>query len=323
MRKSIWFILIMAFAATGRSHAQRIDNTSSFRNVTGDGYFRFHYDNDFFNKTDYYYTQGYQLELVAPFLRKNPINKVLLKLKNSRSKFGISFEHFGFTPTSIKSDAILYNDRPFAGVILLKSFAISIDSIRKERLVSTLSTGMIGPAAFAGRMQQTIHRWSGDAVPHGWQYQIGNDVAVNYELSHEKEIFNIDNIASINTTAQVRIGTLSDKLMTGFTLTLGRFDSPFRSREKPHSRNFQLYAYYQPLVSLIGYDASLQGGIFNGKSPYTLSAAEIKRLTFQNNVGVVAHFWKIYMEYNRTFLTREFKSGRKHQWGGVKLGYAF
>ena len=323
MAKSAWLILIISLLLTGRSNGQRIDNAPSFRNAVGDGYFRFHYDNDFVNKTDYYYTQGYQMELVSPFLRKNPVNKVLLKLKNSRSKYGISFEHYGFTPTSTKSDLILYNDRPFAGVILLKFFTISIDSIRRERLASTLNTGMIGPAAFAGRMQQTIHRWSGDAVPHGWQYQIGNDVAINYEINHEKEIFNIANIASINTSAQVRIGTLSDKLAAGLTFTVGKFDSPFRFSEKVYLKNFQVYAYCQPVITLVGYDASLQGGPFNRKSPYTLSATDISRLTFQNNFGIVAHIWKVYMEYSRAFLTREFKSGRNHQWGGIKLGYSF
>ena len=99
--------------------AQRIDNLASFRNVTGDKYFRLHYDNDFWGTSDYYYTQGYNLEFVGPALKKNPLSSVLLKLKNSRTKYGISIEHYGFTPTIIRSSSIISNDRPDAGVIML------------------------------------------------------------------------------------------------------------------------------------------------------------------------------------------------------------
>lgn len=323
MRKFTRFLILICCFVPALSFCQRIDNSASYRNVTGDKYFRLHYDNDFFTKTDYYYTQGYQFELVQPFLKYNPASKLLLRLNDSRTKYGLSFEHYGFTPTSIRSDAILKNDRPFAGVILLKSFVISVNPIRKERLTTLLSTGMVGPAAFAGKMQATIHRWSGDAEPHGWQYQIRNDVILNYELNHEKELVNVPNIVSVNTNVQLRLGTFSDKIQTGATVTLGRFDSPFRDNEKVHARNFQLYAYAQPLLGFVGYDATIQGGLFNRTSPYTLQADQINRIVFQNNYGIVAHVWKIYLEYYRTYLSKEFKSGNEHGWGGVKVGYAF
>ncbi|TDE12948.1 lipid A deacylase LpxR family protein [Dyadobacter psychrotolerans] len=315
----IFFLLLPTFP----SFAQRSDNTASFRNVTGDKYFRIHYDNDFFTKTDYYYTQGYSLEMVHPFLSKNPVSKILLQLKNSRSKSGLAFEHYGFTPTSIKSNDILKADRPFAGVIMLKSFSISVDTIRRQRLASTLSLGMIGPAAFAGRMQATIHRWTEDPQPLGWQYQIRNNPVINYELAHEKELVNVPDILSVNTNVQARLGTLSDKVMAGLSLTLGRFDSSFGKREKNHKRNFRIYVYSQPMAGLVGYDASLQGGFLSRKSPYTVKSTDINRITFQNNFGVVVNVWKIYAEYYQIYLSKEFKTGRDHQWGGVKFGVAF
>lgn len=303
--------------------AQRIDNTAALRNISGDKYFRLHYDNDFWGNTDYYYTQGYQFEIVNPVFRKNPASKMLIRFKKSMVKYGISFEHYGFTPTSIKSNEILKGDRPFAGVIMLKSFSISVDSIKKQRSTTTLSTGMIGPAAFAGKMQATIHRWTGDQNPQGWQNQIRNDVVINYEFTHEKELLRLPNIVSMHTQVLARIGTLSDKLQTGFTLTLGRFHSPFSISKDKNLSDFQIYAYSQPLVNFIGYDASLQGGIFNRNSPYILKPNEINRITFQNSFGIVASFWKLHAEYYRTFLTKEFKSGKEHLWGGVKIGIVF
>jgi lipid A 3-O-deacylase len=308
------------------SSAQRSDPAAAFRTITNDkGYFRFHYDNDFFAKakTDYYYTQGYSFEVGSPVFRKNPLSKLLLRLKGSEPTYGLAFEHFGFTPTSIRSNEILVGDRPFAGVILLKSLATSVDQVHKQRLSSVLSTGMIGPAAFAGRMQSTIHRWSGDVDPQGWQYQIKNDVAINYELSHERQLLEVPHIVSLHSNAQLRLGTLSDKAQAGFTLTLGKFDSPLTPSKHSTDHNFQLYLYSQSLGAVVGYDATIQGGLFNRNSPYTLKASELNRFTFQNNYGIVLSFWKIYAEYYRTYLSREFKTGREHSWGGVKLGVAF
>ncbi len=321
MRNLLYCILTSCYSLL--STAQRIDNTAAVHQVEGETYFRFHYNNDFFTKTDYYYTQGYQFELAAPFLKKNPLQKLLFTLNDEHVKYGLAFEHYGFTPTSIQSDVILYNDRPFAGVILLKTFAISVNVERKERLSAILSTGMTGPAAFAGRMQATIHRWTDDAMPHGWQYQIRNDIAINYELSHEKEIFNIPTFISLHTNTRVMLGSLSDKVQGGLTLTLGRFSSPFANMGSNRNRNFQFYAYCHPAANFVGYDATLQGGIFNRSSPYVIRAGQINRLTFQNNAGIVAHFWKIYLEYSQTFLSREFRSGKTHRWAGLTIGYAF
>lgn len=323
----IIFLLFLLFVLSpGWSSAQRIDHTAAFRSLQNDkGYFRFHYDNDFFAKakTDYYYTQGYSFEVGSPVFRYNPLSKMLLRFKGSTPTYGLAFEHFGFTPTSIRSNEILVGDRPFAGVILLKSFAISVDTAHRQRLSSVLSTGMIGPAAFAGQMQAYIHRRTGNIDPQGWQFQIHNDVAINYELHHERQLLEVPHLLSLHSDARLRLGTLSDKVQAGFTLTLGKFDSPLTSSTKSANRNFQFYLYSQSLGSAVGYDATLQGGLFNRNSPYTLKGSELNRFIFQNNYGIVLHFWKIYAEYYRTYLSREFKSGREHSWGGVKLGVAF
>ena len=321
--KILIFTLLSIILLPVLSSAQRIDNTAAYRNIAGNKYIRLHYDNDFWTNTDYYYTQGYNLELVNPVLSKNPLSKVLLRFKKGEFKYGLALEHYGFTPTSIKSNEILTGDRPFAGIIMLKSFSISVDTIHKQRLVSTLSTGMIGPAAFAGKMQAAIHRRTGDTDPKGWQYQIRNDVVVNYELSHQKELIYYPNIISINTDVQLRLGTLSDKVQAGFTLTLGRFHSPFSTPKNSNLKNFQIYAYGQPLVGLIGYDAAMQGGIFNKNSPYIIDQSQIKRITFQNNFGIVVSFWKLYGEFYHTYLSKEFNTGSDHGWGGIKIGVAF
>jgi len=74
------------------------------------------------------------------------------------------------------------------------------------------------------------------------------------------------------------------------------------------------------LVNAIGYDATMQGGVFNRSSPYTIAAKDIKRVTLQQNFGVVLNFRKIYLEYFQSLLSPEFSGGKMHRWGGLKIG---
>lgn len=301
--------------------AQKIENTASFRDIKSDTYFRFNYDNDYFGSTDENYTQGYNFELVAPFLKKNPINKLLLKPKKSEIKYGLSIEHIGFTPVNIKSSEIQFGDRPFAAAIMLKSFAIATDTIQKSRFVSSLNIGLIGPGAFGKEMQVGIHQATGNTIPMGWQNQIKNDVVINYELNYEKQLFRFNNLFSLNSNSKLQFGTLFTNASVGFTATFGIINSPFTSVK--NKNKFQIYAFSQPSINVIGYDATLQGGLFNNKSPYTISTNEIERLTAQNNYGIVVQTRTLYFEYTNTIVTREFKTGTSAKYGGIKIGFKF
>lgn len=301
--------------------AQKIDNMASFRDIKANRYFRFNYDNDYFASRDQDYTQGYNFELVSPNMRKNPINKVLLNPKNTENKYGISIEHIGFTPFNIKSPNIQFGDRPFAATIMLKSFAIATDTIRKSRLISSFNLGLIGPGAFGKEMQVAIHKATGNTIPEGWQNQIKNDIVLNYEVSYEKQLINYRNLFSLSTNSRLRLGTLFTNAGFGFTSTFGIMNSPFSSSKT--NKKFTIYGYAQSMVNVIGYDATLQGGMFNKKSPYIISNNEIERLTAQANYGIIMQTRTMYFEYSRFLITREFEIGKSSKWGGIKVGFRF
>src|SRR5450631_2126937 len=108
------FLIISSCLLQLSALSQAIDNTASFRMVDADQYVRFHYENDYFTNTDYYYTQGMNFEIVNPAYRKFPLSKLLVASKTGNTQYGISIEHNGYTPTSIRHSEILYGDRPFA-----------------------------------------------------------------------------------------------------------------------------------------------------------------------------------------------------------------
>lgn len=301
--------------------AQKIDNMASFRDIKSNTYFRYNYDNDYFASSDQNYTQGYNFEVVTPFFKKNPINHLFYNPKNSESKYGISIEHIGYTPNDIGSPDIQYGDRPFAAAIMLKSFKISTDTIQKSRLVSSLNLGIIGPGAFGKEMQVAIHEATGNTIPQGWKHQIKNDVAINYEISHEKQLLRYRNLFSIQSNLNAQVGTLFTNISVGGNATFGIINSPFTSVK--NKNKFQLYAFVQSFVKVVGYDATLQGGIFNNRSPYTIPDNEVKRFVAQNNIGFILQTRSLFFEYTRSAITREYNSGSAAKYGGIKIGFKF
>ncbi len=318
--RKIILCLLLSISA-GVLSAQLIDNSSSFRNISATNYLRFNYENDFFTSTDYYYSQGITVEYVNPCLKKNPINRLLLFSQHDKSKYGISFNIFGYTPTTIESDEVLFNDRPFQANMAVKSFVVNIDSSKRQRIASSISVGIMGPAALGKEIQTFIHKQTGDAIPKGWQHQIKNDIILNYQLNYEKQILKAGNNLLLNGIAEAKAGTLHNKLSSGINFMAGSFSDPYSF--SPTKKKVNFYLYGQGLVSFVGYDATMQGGLFNRKSVHTISSNEIERLVFRADMGIMLNIKKVYLSYSQSYLSKEFKKGLNHSWGGLSLAVSF
>ena len=318
MKYTTLLILLIHFLSI---FSQKLDHTVSYRDMGTDQYFRINYDNDYFAASDFNYTQGYNLELVTPYLAKNPINKVLVQKSELRKQNGLSIEHMGFTPFNIGKDSVIRTDRPFASAIMLKSFVTSTDTINDYRIISSLSIGMIGPVAFGNAMQTGIHKAIGDVLPQGWKYQIQNDLVFNYELGFEKKLIEVNNTLILYTNSTIKLGTLFTSASLGFNASFGAFNSVFSNKHK--KRKFQFYVYGQPLINFIGYDATLQGGLFNKSSVYTVENSEVERMTVQLKYGAVIRIKTLFLEYSQAIISKEYSYGDRAGWGGVKIGWLF
>ncbi len=299
--------------------AQKIDHLVSFRDLNATSYFRFTYENDYFAATDENYTQGYNFELVLPIFERNPANHLFYIPKENNTKYGLAIEHIGYTPNHYELPEIQVGDRPFASAIILKSFAVSTDLQKKSRFTSSLSLGIIGPGAFGEEMQAGIHEATGNKEPLGWHNQIKNDVVLNYRVSFEKQLFAYQEFFTLQSYSSAQLGTLFAQISTGFNTTLGLIDSPFSDRNK----GFRLYLYAQPIATLVGYDGTLQGGIFNRDSPYTISSGDIERLTAQLDYGLILKTRTLYFEFSRSLITQEIATLGSAAWGGIKIGFTF
>ncbi len=320
MSYKFYFWVMMLFLV-GKISAQKIDHFSSFRTIGSEQYFRFHYDNDFFAATDENYTQGYNFEVVSPVFKNNPLKFLLIQPKQFETKYGLAIEHVGYTPNHYELPEIQYGDRPFAAAIMLKSFTISKQAEKKLRVYSSLSLGWIGPGAFGEEMQVGIHELTGNKEPLGWRHQIKNDVVLNYKVGIEKQLFHITDYASVQAQSHLQIGSLFTNVSVGANLIIGHFTPLFSSEAT--KKNVQIYAYTQPVFSIIGYDATLQGGVFNRESPYTISSNAVERFTAQFNFGLVIQTQSLYFEYTRSSISKEFETGETAKWGGFRVGFTF
>lgn len=311
-------IFLFAVLASSSVFSQEINNYSSLFDVRDTSYTRISYDNDLFRFTDKFYSQGIGIDVYSPRLVKNPLNAILFRLKNSdRNTYGIEFRTHGCTPTSITADSILYGDRPYAAVFSLGAVRTSQQKERRLRLTSQFELGMIGPVALGEQIQTGIHRITGSDIPQGWKFQIKNSPIVNYMLRIEKgPQFRLPKFLRGDVYSQIKVGTFQSNLSAGFDFSVGRLNTKYSTLNK----RFSLYLYSQSSATLVGYDASLMGGIIN-RDGYYLKYDEINPLVLRQKVGLLFGMRRFSFGFEFTFVSREIKAGLPHSWGGVRLTF--
>lgn len=302
------------------AQSQAINNAWGYRAMQGqESHVRHFYENDYFSASDAFYTQGINMECITPALGMLPAKYLLLRLQHYNMQYGLSLQSNAYTPASIQDPNIRYGDRPYAASLMLQPFAIAINEEKKIRIATMMSLGVTGQIAGGQWMQETIHSNTGNVMPEGWKYQIANDAVINYRIQIEKQIAGIKNILNINATACADAGTLLTKASIGANIMIGYFENPYRANWQ---RKFSIYIYIHPQVNAVGYDATLQGGLFT-KSIYTIPASAIERVVADYKYGFVLRYSWLYLEYTRTETTREFTNGTPHAWGGVQIGVGF
>jgi lipid A 3-O-deacylase len=308
--------------------SQKINLFSAVNAIESKNYIRLQYENDLFLGQDQNYTQGIVFELVSEKLEINPISSLFITSTKTEKKYGIALEHSAYTPYNYAAKEIQYGDRPFAGVFTLNSFLMEIDTVQKSKISQQLSIGVLGTLAFAKEVQIGIHKVTKNSIPGGWKNQIQNDLALNYKMDYQRQVLT-SLWFSVFANASLRVGTISNKVELGTALILGRYEPLFKqitqqnSKQKRSSKKFLFYVYSQPSISIIGYDATLQGGLFNKTNSYILNQKQVQRAVFQLNSGIVFQMKKYSFEFSQSSVSKEFKSGKIALWGGIKFAKIF
>ncbi len=284
--------------------------------------FQINFDNDIFDETDYYYTNGVRLSLTTPLAQNSPLYKILLRPKKASLLFtGFSLRQNMYTPTDPDVTVILKGDHPFAGYMVFGQFNHAVDFRRRLNLFSEINLGVIGPASLAGSVQYTLH----EKKPEGWINQIRNDIIVNYTVSIEKPVLSTPH-AELNLTAAARAGTLYDDAGAGLFFRTGSFMSVYRgiwkNRRENRRQQLQYWFFMRGNVRGVLYNATLQGGMFS-KSPYTIPAADINRAVVTASAGLAVYYRFMGLELENFYQTPPFKGAYDFRWGRIKLSFLF
>ena len=163
---------------------------------SNESFLQINFDNDIIDYTDRFYTNGIRIDWITPGMQMNPLNFCMIPYwRSGQNYYGISLVQNMYTPSTTKIGGILYGDRPYAAYLFFGSFKITNDAVHNFRQTSELDLGIIGPNSYGEWVQRSFHNSiPTNNEPLGWEYQIKNDVVLNYSHGFEKGLFNSNNI---------------------------------------------------------------------------------------------------------------------------------
>lgn len=285
--------------------------------------------NDATFRTDYYFTQGISANLVLPAFHKSPLNKLLLRAGTYPVSYhGLRLVYEGFTPLVISDAFIRYGDRPFAAYLYASQYRILNHPGRRQRVTAALELGFIGPGTGAGKFQAKVHQWLAAPKPQGWQHQIRTDLVLNYRVAYEKQLLHLGRSAELIGAGRAALGSLHTFAAGELLLRTGKMNGYFQNlgiasrQNRSHLQLFQFYAQAGLSGRLVGYNASLQGGLFNRHNPYTLRANQVARAVRQATAGLVCTYKGVGFESSVVWQSPEFDHARRHKWMHFEVKFA-
>jgi len=287
--------------------------------------FGFVSDNDVFIEInqDQYYTNG--LTLSFRFLPKTKSNKLVKKI------FAIEAGQYMYTPSQNFMLRSFYQDRPFAGY-LFASFAMEYYYPR-GLLKVVFQGGVLGKASQAENLQKWIHETFGLPPVDGWEFQIKNQVGLNVNLLYFRNIvYAMKKHLDFNLFAQARAGTVFSDVSLGFVSRIGimALNPVFNTvllnsnlnRGNTGMHVNELFVFVKPQLTFIAFDATIQGSMFNDKSPVTYEA---KPIVASIQVGLKWATRHLDVAYSVSFLSKPIDNPivKPHKYGSISLVYRF
>ncbi len=296
------------------------DTPGQYFNAGDTRLFVINFDNDIFDNTDYYYTNGIAFEFTHPGLAFLPTSRVLIPGgKNAVNHYSISLVQNMYTPVDPDKNDIQLGDRPFSAYLYAGFGLISNNPVNLQRVTSELYLGIMGPGAFGGFVQATIH----DIEPVGWTNQIQNSIIVNYNAEYEKGLVSTGFI-ELNVDGGFQAGTLYDNLYAGMRLRIGKI-SPYFSTITQTTLNtsgdrLRYFFLVDIQNKLVAYDATLQGSLFSSQDSYVILPSGINRYVLNASAGIGAAYGRFSLVLQQHYLTPEFKGGKHFLYGRIKAG---
>ncbi|MEQ1678337.1 MAG: lipid A deacylase LpxR family protein [Chitinophagaceae bacterium] len=315
------FICMLALAGLGQ------DATTTKR------FIRIYEDNDginaLFKGQDWGYTNGTRLDYFSPRKKQEPgLHQKKRIFSPKYATNGWSLLQVMITPKKTFPFIPDKNDYPYAGALMVIHTRHKADPVNKRNLQTEWVAGVMGPPALVEQTQVFLHRLIGDPRPNGWDYQLPADVLLNYNLTYEKQVAGKNKlilVAGVNGFA----GTLSDALsvysIIRFQKNLSYF-SGLASQYFPVNQKKPGLAFsVKPSLDAVLYNALLDGGLFNSKSPIhdnnAKSGSDLRRKKIQARLDIMLHvsFRQFSLSFTQKAYSPDYKNYCGHKVGNVSL----
>lgn len=314
------------------AHLELSDRSQYYPLLNDNQFLELGFDNDFWDYTDYYYSNGVYLSYSHPNFARSPLSYLLISNgKSGVDYYGITLVQNLYTGVQPKVDSIVPGDRPWAAYTTLGQNLISFDPINKMRHYSEINFGIVGPYSGGGFIQDLVHTiLPNNSPPQGWHNQINTDYIIDYQYKLRSLLYEAYKFESY-LIAGAQVGTLRDNLKWGFGGKYGNF-IPFyqnmstynRKRISPNfDRKLRFHFLFEIETQLIGYDATLQGGVTDRRSVYVIPPGDINRFVIEGIGGVELSFGRFELQFIQHWKSKEFKTGKDHKYVSVRLKTAF
>ncbi len=190
--------------------------------------------------------------------------------------------------------------------------------------------GTIGQRALGRQFQERIHKALNLYDIAGWEYQLENAFGADIGLQYGRLLYrNPTGWLDLSARTDAVVGTNRTGLTLAPTLRLGRINplhesaySASRLQANGKAVSSEFFLYYCPQLNWVGYDATLQGGMFlQDKGPVTYKPA---RWVFYNQIGAFYARNALTLRLQYIFYSKEVPGMFfRHRYGSVGLGLRF
>jgi lipid A 3-O-deacylase len=318
--KAICFLLVFTccFKAFSQTHSTEIGVQSDNDSYLGQGSDRYYTDGIFV-----YYRHGLALDNNTRLQ-----NKVL----------GFEFGQKIFNPQTGSifvngADDVRYIDRPFAAYLYVGS-TLNLLYKDESNLKIGAQLGIVGPGALGKQIQTFVHDNFGFYHPSGWEYQVDNNLELNFSAEYNRLLARGSWI-DVSLASYANLGNGFTGAGVGPLIRLGDFNQLFNSVSTQSTaiksssvtplHSHELFFYYKPQLNVVAYDATVQGSLFSSRSASSMEVTlDPKRLIFSNQLGIGYSGKRFVLDAAAIFHTKDVKQMvQSHQWGSVTLLYRF
>ncbi|WP_074904193.1 lipid A deacylase LpxR family protein [Microbulbifer thermotolerans] len=302
-------------------------------------------DNDFFAGRDRGYSNGVEVGFVSQTVDSfqdarlpssyrllNRVTGWLQPQGYTDYNMTVSVSHGIFTPTDWEEEALIEDDRPYAGALI---FEANYNGRNDNTMRATgISLGIVGPSAQAEELQRAVHSLLGSDRFRGWDNQLSDEVVFRlhshwlhrYQLRRaprenwKSDLIlhgggNIGNLlTSANTGVEWRFGPqLPDNFGSAPLLPAALNTAPERSAD--YSRRLKLHGFVSLDLQLIAHDITLDGNLWKDSH-----SVDREPFVAQLGVGVAGSYGMWQFAFARFVRTREFAGqSEKPQLGSVTI----